>query len=60
VARVVYSAAALRDLERTVDFLLEASPESVEQAVGQITMRWGFSRGIPALDAAFKDRCASS
>jgi len=36
VARVVYSAAALRDLERIVEFLLDTSPESVEQAVAQI------------------------
>ncbi len=37
MARVIYSAGALRDLERIVEFLLQASPDSVEQAVAQIT-----------------------
>ena len=36
MARVVYSAGALRDLERIVELLLEASPESAGQAVSQI------------------------
>jgi plasmid stabilization system protein ParE len=49
VARVVYSAGALRDLERIVDFLLEASPESAEQAVAQITDALGILAGHPRI-----------
>lgn len=49
MARVVYSAGALRDLERIVDFLLEASPESVEQAVGQITDALGILARHPRI-----------
>ena len=36
VARVVYSAAAFEDLERLVEFLLESSPGSAVDALGQI------------------------
>jgi plasmid stabilization system protein ParE len=36
VARVVYSAAALEDLERLVDFLLESSPTAAAGALEQI------------------------
>lgn len=36
MARVIYSAAALEDLERLVEFLLESSPEAAPQALGQV------------------------
>jgi ParE-like toxin of type II ParDE toxin-antitoxin system len=36
VARVVYSAEALADLERIIEFLLEASPQSAAAALAQI------------------------
>jgi plasmid stabilization system protein ParE len=36
VARVVYSDAAIEDLERIVEFLLDASPRSAVAAVRQI------------------------
>jgi len=36
VARVVYSAAALEDLERLVDFLLQSSPAHAAAALAQI------------------------
>ena len=36
MAQVVYSAAALEDFERIVEFLLEASPSAVGDAVAQI------------------------
>ena len=36
MARVVYSAAALEDLERLVDFLLDSSPRTAAGALGQI------------------------
>jgi plasmid stabilization system protein ParE len=36
VARVVYSAAALEDIERLVDFLLESSPAAAGVALHQI------------------------
>jgi plasmid stabilization system protein ParE len=36
VARVVYSAEALADLERIIEFLLEASPQSAGATLAQI------------------------
>lgn len=36
MARIVYSAAALDELERIVEFLLEASADSALEALGQI------------------------
>jgi len=36
VAKVVYSAEALADLERIIDFPLEASPDAAEKALAQI------------------------
>jgi plasmid stabilization system protein ParE len=37
VAQVIYSAEALADLERTIEFLLAAAPQSASTALGQIT-----------------------
>ena len=36
MAQVVYSAAALEDFERIIEFLLDASPSAVGDAVAQI------------------------
>jgi plasmid stabilization system protein ParE len=36
LAQVVYSAAALEDFERIIEFLLDASPSAVGDAVAQI------------------------
>ena len=36
MARVIYSAEALADLERIIEFLLEASPKTAGAALGQI------------------------
>lgn len=36
MAEVIYSAEALADLERIIDFLLETSPETAEKALAQI------------------------
>ena len=36
MAQVVYSAAALEDFERIIEFLLDASPSAVGEAVAQI------------------------
>jgi plasmid stabilization system protein ParE len=36
VARVIYSAAALQDLERLVEFLLEGAPEAALHALEQV------------------------
>lgn len=49
MARVVYSPDALRDLERIVDFLLDASPESVEHAVAQIADAVGILASHPRI-----------
>jgi plasmid stabilization system protein ParE len=49
LARVVYSAGALRDLERIVDFLLEASPDTVAQAVEQVTGALAILGGHPRI-----------
>jgi plasmid stabilization system protein ParE len=37
LARVIYTARALADLDRLTDFLVEADPESAVQTVGLIT-----------------------
>ncbi|MCC6529721.1 MAG: type II toxin-antitoxin system RelE/ParE family toxin [Pseudomonadales bacterium] len=37
MARVIYTARALADLDRLTDFLVEADPESAVQTVGLIT-----------------------
>jgi plasmid stabilization system protein ParE len=49
VARVVYSAGALRDLERIVEFLLEASPASAMQAVDRISEAIGILSAHPRI-----------
>jgi plasmid stabilization system protein ParE len=36
VAEIIYSAEALADLERIIDFLLEASPDTAAKALAQI------------------------
>jgi plasmid stabilization system protein ParE len=49
VARIVYSAQALGDLERIVEFLLDASPQAAQQAVTQITEAVSILRSHPRI-----------
>ena len=49
MARIVYSAAALADLERIIDFLLEASPASAAGALRQIGTAVGILAAHPRI-----------
>jgi len=49
VAKVVYSAEALADLERLIEFLLQSSPESAGAALSQIRSAVAILQAHPSI-----------
>jgi len=56
VSRVIYTPAAVRDLERLVDFLLKEDPASAIDTAGLVTGAVAMLEAHPLLGRALRDR----